>query len=629
MNDPILPDKEQVIEAAPRREKAERPSLLRLLPRRTPAQLLIRLIASYLCTMATPLLETPGLKMDNKEFGPSLSSILLGVIGTFLLFSLVDLLLSRFLASDGWFLAGAVATYGTVFAFRANDTMSAVVMALLACFAVAYLAHKELLPLPAVGNSEDGQIPRWLAITLVSLCFAFSAIYIGTVTVIRYLTYVSPNFDFGIFVNMYHNMATTGLPNTTCERDGFLSHFAVHFSPIYYLLLPLYMLFPSGITLQIGQALICASGVFPLYRIARRAGLSRLSGAGLCAVYVLYPALSGSCMYDIHENCFLTPLLLWTFDFALRGNRLLTLLFALLTCLVKEDAPVYIAFLGIYLLCSGKERRDKLFGGGVLTMGILYFLGVSAYLEAFGQGIMAWRYSDYSADGGLVSVILTVIRHPGIVLHHIADGEKLKYIFQTLAPLCFLPFMTVKPSRLILLGPYILINLMPSYQYQHDIYFQYNYGTFAFLMLAVVLNLADFEPKKRRVALPCALMASLILFSGTTYTAKHYYFASYAISEPLREKMEQAIDIIPEDASLASSTFILAHVAYRSEIYPMNTVHLDKCEYAIVDLRYGREIKNNTYKLDYLWLRNHGWEELLFTEGTVAVYRNPDYAGGN
>ena len=37
----------------------------------------------------------------------------------------------------------------------------------------------------------------------------------------------------------------TGLPDVSCERDVLMSHFAVHISPIYYLLLPFYALFPS------------------------------------------------------------------------------------------------------------------------------------------------------------------------------------------------------------------------------------------------------------------------------------------------------------------------------------------------------------------------------------------------
>ena len=115
-------------------------------------------------------------------------------------------------------------------------------------------------------------------------------------------------------------MKKTGLPLVTCERDVLLSHFAVHISPIYYLLLPFYALFPSPLTLQIGQAVIVASGVIPTLLLCKHYCLSGKSTCALVLIYVLHPALSGGCFFDIHENCFLTPLLLWMFYFFERKN---------------------------------------------------------------------------------------------------------------------------------------------------------------------------------------------------------------------------------------------------------------------------------------------------------------------
>lgn len=76
---------------------------------------------------------------------------------------------------------------------------------------------------------------------------AAAAVFLAAVlalTVFRVLSYAAPTYDFGIFSQMFHSMRTTGLPVTTCERDRVLSHFAVHVSPIYYLFLPFYALFP-------------------------------------------------------------------------------------------------------------------------------------------------------------------------------------------------------------------------------------------------------------------------------------------------------------------------------------------------------------------------------------------------
>src|SRR5699024_7070503 len=89
--------------------------------------------------------------------------------------------------------------------------------------------------------------------------------FVGGFGVFRYLTYSAPNYDFGLFSQMFYYMKETFMPLTTSERGTLLSHFAIHVSPIFYLLLPGYLIFPNPMYLQIMQAVILASGVIPLY----------------------------------------------------------------------------------------------------------------------------------------------------------------------------------------------------------------------------------------------------------------------------------------------------------------------------------------------------------------------------
>ena len=101
---------------------------------------------------------------------------------------------------------------------------------------------------------------RTLAI-FTAVCAVTACTVISVIGCLRYKTFSTPNYDFGLFCNMFHNMKETGLPLVTSERDRLLSHFAVHISPIYYLLLPFYWIFPSPLTLQIGQAVALMLGM--------------------------------------------------------------------------------------------------------------------------------------------------------------------------------------------------------------------------------------------------------------------------------------------------------------------------------------------------------------------------------
>ena len=107
----------------------------------------------------------------------------------------------------------------------------------------------------------------------------------------------------------------------------------------------------------------------------------------------------------MHENKFLTPLLLWLFDFLDRRCVWGVALFSVLTCMVKEDAPVYVAVIALWVVLraltrTGAERRWGLLTGGAMLVGAVgYFLGVTAWLAADGDGVMSYRYSNFLYDG--------------------------------------------------------------------------------------------------------------------------------------------------------------------------------------------------------------------------------------
>ena len=118
-----------------------------------------------------------------------------------------------------------------------------------------------------------------------------SAVFVSAIVVLRLLIYTSPNFDFGIFCNIYYNLKESFQPLSTCERDKLLSHFAVHFSPILYLLLPIYYVFPSNITLQIAQVVLLMSGIIPLWLLMRKYNLNSTVKLFLAIAYCAYPAI--------------------------------------------------------------------------------------------------------------------------------------------------------------------------------------------------------------------------------------------------------------------------------------------------------------------------------------------------
>lgn len=428
----------------------------------------------------------------------------------------------------------------------------------------------------------------WMLPTAALALAFFGAVSAWTVARVRCLW--TPTFDFGIFAQMFHYMKTTGIPFTTVERDGLLSHFAVHMSPIYYLMLPFYCIVPRPETLQVLQAAVLASSVIPLWKLGKQHSLHPGMRTALCALLLLYPAFAGGTSYDIHENCFLTPLILWLLYGIDRKSIPLTAVFALLTLLVKEDAAVYVAIIGVYLLLRSLLRKEKwgiLAGSAVLAGAIAYFLAVTHYLATQGDGVMNYRYSNFMYDGSnsLFTVIKAVILCPMKAVFECVDTEKLAFIGLTMLPLLGLPLLTRRYERLVLLIPYVLINLMSDYTYQHSILFQYTFGSTACLIYLTLVNLADIGEYKQFAATALAICiaagcfgANIVPLMRNSITASSDYRRYY-------DEQIEFLETVPDDASVAATTFYTTYLSDHDILYDVGYTSPERilqCEYVVI-----------------------------------------------
>lgn len=592
-------------------------------------RVICRLIAAWCSFALVNLLGTEGNFFDlSFAQDTSMLRVVLMTALFFFIYSAVNVLLSDY-ESDTWFLlAAATVCISHWLAFYENSNnrflfMMAVIV-VYALFAVYFVRKNELL----WQKWNPGKRSVW---TVAILCGVFSGFIIAALTCYRYLTFSSPNFDFGLFVNMFHNMKETGLPLSTAERDVLLSHFVVHISPIYYLLLPFYFIFPSPLTLQIGQAVVLASGIVPVVLLCRHFKLSGKVSMLLTFLYALYPAISGGCFYDIHENCFLTPLLLWMFYFFEREKYPFMYLFAFLTFTVKEDAAFYVVLFALFVLLS----RKKFLHGGILMLASLAYFGIAMsileassahYAELYADatpnpaigGPMINRFDNLIFDTaeGLVGAVRTALVNPGYLLTQLftttkVGFEKFVYFFQLFLPLGFLPFCTKKASRWLLIAP-VLMNLLTNYQYQYDIGFQYHFGISAFLVYASAMNLPELHAPNRKTILSFAASACLCMYLVTVIPKYATYYERWQTGHENYQKMDEILDTIPEDASVCCSTFLLAHVADRDEVYELNYHgNVGDIDYVIFDARYAIDEKQLNAYLDQGYTVKEEHEGLL------------------
>ena len=471
------------------------------------------------------------------------------------------------------------------------------------------------------GIFPDADVKILKGRNLYIIIMALTAVMIGQVAfaaVARHLCYSSSTFDLGIFAQMYDYMATDFTQNTTLERNALLSHFAVHFSPIYYLLLPFYMLFPSVEFLLTAQAAVCYSGIIPLLLLCRRWKYSETATLALSLIFLLFPAFSGGLFYDFHENAFLVPLLMWLLWFIELDSTLGIAISALLVLCVKEDAGLYVIFLGLYALFGKKISRES--AVMLLIMGISGFIAVTSLVESMGEGIKVSRYSIFLTRGqdSLTDVVLNVIKNPAFFFSKLLSDSKLLFLAQMLVPLMFLPVRTRKLADWLLIAPMVLVNLASDYAYQSDIHYQYVFGTGALLVFLCAKNLRYCKEKTKTAA--AAAMAGLIILTGSM-NGKYDYIDRLWIYRDEIAATDRALAEIPEDSVVFATTYFTPHLHRCKELYMYPFIYSADQDivpdYVVLDNRSGLVKEYN--ELYQRWIEE-GYE-VVSEQGYATVFK--------
>ena len=425
---------------------------------------------------------------------------------------------------------------------------------------------------------------RRLALAAAVLLFLLFSGIVGCFSVVRHMAYGASNFDFGIFAQMFDNMKQTGLPVTTVERNAELTHFAVHFSPALYLLLPGYLLFPCPAYLLAAQAAAVGSGVFAVYAIAKRLGFTPLESVMLQTLYVALPSLCGGAMYDFHENCLLAPLVLWMLYFILRDMPVGYFGFALLVLAVKEDAAIYVMAAALFLLLY---RKRYLFGGLLLVVAVAYFIFAVSMVAWCGGAVMVSRLNNYylPGDDGFLTVMRTCLLNMGYLFREVFAEKKADFLLWVFLPFYFMPFAGRRHTVLTLLIPLLVINLMPDYVYQYDISFQYTFGSIVMVLLAAMLVLREASRLRRHTVLLAGSLCALVLTVSLNMPLMRTYWRVYQANADRYAATTACLQRLPPDAQITATTYLIAHLDRWDTVYMLWEADQPQTEYALVDTR--------------------------------------------
>ncbi len=277
-----------------------------------------------------------------------------------------------------------------------------------------------------------------------------------------------------------------------------------HIQVIHLLLLPLHLLWPSHLLLEMCESTALALGAIPVFRMARRSTASDRAGLLMSAAYLLYFPLH---FLDIEVDLktfrpesFCVPFFLFAFD-ALEEKRFRRALILLAIALsAKEDYSIIIAPLGVWIAAttwwraraldagfptpplgttaglpaisaavtenghlrsssaagSGDPRRARLsadkwafgVGCGLAVFGVAYLLLATRVVIPWFRGGAELHYVKYFSKFGntMGEVAWNMLTNPSLLFGELLTGRTALYALSMLLPVGFVALLS--PGRL-------------------------------------------------------------------------------------------------------------------------------------------------------------------------------------
>ncbi|NPA69426.1 MAG: DUF2079 domain-containing protein, partial [Crenarchaeota archaeon] len=198
-----------------------------------------------------------------------------------------------------------------------------------------------------------------LSVSIIAYVFYFSYFQY-----IEHITYNTTGLDLGVFMQSLYTLCKYRMLLVNNAEGPFvygmtipISHFAVHNSPILFVIAPLYCLFPNALTLLLLQTFTLGITALIIYKLSVKILENKALALLFAMLYLSNPSLHGINAFDFHPSIFAIPLLLLTIYYIEKNNHLLALICSLFALMCKEDISLGVLGIGLWLLYRSLKYR--------------------------------------------------------------------------------------------------------------------------------------------------------------------------------------------------------------------------------------------------------------------------------
>lgn len=474
------------------------------------------------------------------------------------------------------------------------------------------VARRNVTPQPVCERGE-WSVSRWV--------IAAVAVYIAVFTTMNWQLYqglLVPHGDSAMYEEHLWNVTHGKGFRSYLDQGLFLGE---HVQVVHLLLLPLYVVWPSHLLLELCESLALGSGAIAVFWITRRATDSQRCGVLLAVAYLLYPALQfldiAADLKTFRPISFGVPALLFAFDQMERRRVKTTLLLFALALSAKEDYALILGPLGVWLAAAPLlrrfsrtpvvgaldcNRRALVHGFGLAAFAVAYLLlSTRVVIPWFRDGAELHYVSYFSKFGSSFGEVVTnMLTNPGLLISELMTFSSCGYLLALLFPLAFLPLLS--PTRLAVGVPIlVLLCLNDLIKMEPQPWHHFHAPVVPVLFWAAAhgagrisrgvwpgwlprkgrwtFHRADSAPETDSTAgYASALAFSLSLCFGVVVgmtplglrfwdAGSFYYWRSLYVPGTRAEFFPQVLEQIPPDARVASTDFVHSRFTHHERSY--------------------------------------------------------------
>lgn len=390
---------------------------------------------------------------------------------------------------------------------------------------------------------------------------AFLAFY--HLSLVRYYSFAMPwAEDLGLFNQALWNLTHYGSLQTTIRP--YANILADHFSPIIFVLAPLYYFQASPEWLLLLHTLMLAVSGFLIFLFVRRLIGNYLLALALGVTYFTCFPFQLLATQGVRFSNFSLLFFSLTVFFYVEDKLWFLLLSLMLAAMCQESAPLVV--FGFALFAAG-QRKNWRWAFPTALVSLAYFWLVFSLVMprlngaavAGGAGFEVYRY----LGSNLLGIATSIPYKLPLIWEMLARPHILVFIKELLSPLFYLPLLA--PGWLLIpLSQYLIMFLADQPSYANIAYWYFvPVVPFVFAAAAIGLKRLSFDRSAIKTSLAILLLLAPLYSGGYSRLINAYQ----AKAAPAKLLLVSFLRSIPPAASIGTQTPYAAQLSSRREVY--------------------------------------------------------------